>query len=937
MPKQGKNKVRAAEYLVLWLLTIVLPAILLVPAIDFLGERHFEYEKALAMATARNQINRFDHLLNCENFLDSNKNRLSQGLAQLKKPTNAGLKDQIKKNIGIMPIYAVFQQREDEKILSFVERRDDIKDCILPSKILFRRIFSELTANKFENTPQYERLLKNNRLQLQQMFKTVTTNTILKNRILSNFSFYLGGEIYFMILQMPEKAKISHAILVFRGKDISSNQIVAAAMSEVANTQVILRPLSFSRHTTRPEAFNSQALADQYGISMIYPANQYFIRHYHHQGGTRIEKAPEKVPFIRHRIRFSSLRSSLLRMRKAIRAGSIVFVVFFTAIFLRFSIFGLEFSKSLKQRILAGIFAAAIFPVGMLCLCLFLYQGFDNLISQLNLVQHIELKIAQNFEQLVQRNKQIEMFMNNNKTLLQKLDGIEEVEFSSLIESLGKVLPFSEASYITEKNNFHKSFPERRSIFNMNAEDPIWSFFPNNVLRWAKEDGRKNRVAQHYFNVAGQTLKASFFNDSMMQYGGFYLISQGAVPIWVSSIRVYSKQFPEQISGIMHLKYELGPILHDFYQSKTRSEEVFYEELGNHRIHYGYFPLKLVSNNDFWQGSCASEHRDLFSEFLQNDQIQNIAKADGSQVFIRTNQGFKHKIIAIAQRLEKSDELGWIGLMVPSLIFIFLVLIFASRLLDHFFLQPINSMANCAEKIARGSEEWSLKISTGDELENLNQNFTEMLRGLQQRNALKEFVSADAFSEIQEKTSLELYPGGEYQEVSVLFASVKSQTEETDSSPEKIIARMNTFLSLCSKCSMRNSGIIDKIVEDTIMIIFRSGDNLDHSLNAARAALEIRNEVSRHDLISKIGIASGKVISGRIGSYTGKLDFTVIGDTVNLAARLKNEALLSSTGIIISGSMMRLLKGRARVNFLRRSSIKGKSREFNIYELVELR
>ncbi len=93
----------------------------------------------------------------------------------------------------------------------------------------------------------------------------------------------------------------------------------------------------------------------------------------------------------------------------------------------------------------------------------------------------------------------------------------------------------------------------------------------------------------------------------------------------------------------------------------------------------------------------------------------------------------------------------------------------------------------------------------------------------------------------------------------------------------------------------------------------------------------------RHNLDIYAGIASGTVISGRIGSYTGKLDFTVIGDQVNLAARLKNEALESSSGLIISGSTMRLLKGKGRVNFLRRCSLKGKSREYNIYELYELR
>ena len=87
------------------------------------------------------------------------------------------------------------------------------------------------------------------------------------------------------------------------------------------------------------------------------------------------------------------------------------------------------------------------------------------------------------------------------------------------------------------------------------------------------------------------------------------------------------------------------------------------------------------------------------------------------------------------------------------------------------------------------------------------------------------------------------------------------------------------------------------------------------------------------------GISSGKVISGKIGSYSGKLDFTVIGNPVNSAARFKTESKKGTeqTGIIISGTTIRLTKGKARVKFLRRVAIKGKSRKYNIYELIAIR
>jgi class 3 adenylate cyclase len=909
-------------------------------ALDYFAAKHLEYEKIQAIASARHKILRFDHLLNVKTFFESKKQPLINEFGKLRKPESSSLQEVIRKNAEVLPVFSVFKIKDSDKIISLKSLREDIKHCTMPSKILFRRIFLELAMKDPEKIRENERLVKGNRLQLQQMFKLITTNTILKNSVLQNFSVYLGGEVYFLILEMPKDSMISHAILLFRGKDIASERIVSFAMSEVDNTQVILRKTDFSGNTTDPGKFNSKVLYDNQGITVTYPANQYFIRHYLHNGCTEIKRNLEKLPYIRHRIRFSRLQSEPMRMRKAIRVAILTIIMIFSAAFFRFAFFGIELARSLKKRILAGMFAAAIFPVGTLSLCLYLYQSFDDYLYQLNLIQHIEMKIAQNFERLVQRTEQIEMFMNKNPQILEKFQNISEADFQKMALKISRILPVSEISYITEDNSFNRPFPERRSIFVMNAEDPIWSFMPKHVLRWEKEDGRKNRQPQHYFDVAGQKVKATFFNETMIQYGAFYLISQGAVPLWVSSIRVADPKEPRKIFGILHFKYELGPILKDYYEKNAESENLFFEELGNHKIYYGYFPLKKISNNDFWQGSHDNQHRQIFSNFLQNNRNQDILKSDGKMTFIRTNQGFKHKVIAIAERKEQGRSLKWSNLFYSGFLFILLVLLFASQLLDHFFVLPINNMAQCAEKIARGGVEWNLKLSTNDELDELNMNFASMVNGLRQRNALKEFVSEDAFAEIEETHELELYPGGEYQEASIVFAAInlesgKNATSINDS--EKNMQRMDLFLSICDQISKRNSGMVDKIVEDTIMLVFRGKSGINHSLNAATTALQIKERAEESGLKLKIGISSGQVISGRIGSYTGKLDFTVIGDTVNLAARLKNEAGESSTGIILSGSAMRQLKGKARVNFLRRSSIKGKSREFNIYELVDLR
>ncbi|HPT48480.1 MAG TPA: adenylate/guanylate cyclase domain-containing protein, partial [Candidatus Rifleibacterium sp.] len=226
-------------------------------------------------------------------------------------------------------------------------------------------------------------------------------------------------------------------------------------------------------------------------------------------------------------------------------------------------------------------------------------------------------------------------------------------------------------------------------------------------------------------------------------------------------------------------------------------------------------------------------------------------------------------------------------------------------------------------------------------LERLNRSFAGLVKGLQQRNMLKDYVSSDAFSDISSSAGPSLSPGGEYCEATILFAAIKDYHRlAAASSPQQTVELLNRFISMGDRIVKEQGGSLDKIINHTLMLVFREipDEAESHALRAARTALRLA-EVAQSELTTGIyaGIASGTVISGKIGSYKGKLDFTVIGNPVNLAARLKTEAATSNSGLIVSGSTMRLLKGRGKVNFLRRCSLKGKAREYNIYELYDLR
>jgi hypothetical protein len=930
----AKVKPAKTQIALTWLMTIFLPILATFLIIDFFYDKHNEYAETQAIKTTFDKLTIINSALYPENYFQSFVPEVKKLTRECTSRNPAGLVCQIASLTEVTPVFSVFKVANSKALVSFENKPADIKNVTLPHRVLLRRFFSQICSTDKKSSAELSRT----KLQVQQLFKALTIITLLKNKVARNFSYYLGGEIFFMLIEVEDSRMFSHGLLMFRGRDLKAATLAQRACGIDLSTRIVLKELNTDFASQAPHEFNSGIKHTKKGIIITKPTNQNFARYFLHKGGVRIIKDVNLFPFIEAFIPKEQLNSNLENFHKYLKLLLLIIGMCLSAVFLRFAMFGLDFSKSLKTRVIAAIVLVAIFPFAILGSSLYLYVSFDSYISELNLTQHIEIKIAQIFEELLQKIAQYETWLAARPEINTRLVNCTKKEFNSFARQLGQTLPFTEASLVTSKTKqFNFIFPERRSVFRFGQNDPIWNFIPLKTLGWFAEDGRSNRTAQHYFMVAGQEIKASFLGESMQPVGKFFPLNQGAVPVWVSTSKILDmKQKPFKLKAILTLRYELGPFLKSFYKEK---KEAFSETHGNYKIVYGYFPTRQISNFDYWQGSFDSKYQDSFNKYLSANQNQTITK-DSSVVLIRNNRNMAHKVIAIALKNEMSVFDSWKSFLILAAGYMMLVIFFCSRLLDLLFLEPVLLMARSAEKIARGAETWILKLNSGDEIESLNHSFANLIKGLQQRNALKNYVSETAYSEIANNSNTELYPGGEYQKASVLFVMTPELlTQFNSDNPQIFIEELNSFITICEKISTPLGGVIDKVIENTIMIVFRQALNEEssHCLRSAKAAIAIKQALQQRNKTIQAGIAAGQVISGRIGSYKGKLDFTVIGDTVNMAARLKAEAADSNSGIIISGLSMRLLKGKARVNFLRRSSIKGKSREFNIYELVELR
>lgn len=189
--------------------------------------------------------------------------------------------------------------------------------------------------------------------------------------------------------------------------------------------------------------------------------------------------------------------------------------------------------------------------------------------------------------------------------------------------------------------------------------------------------------------------------------------------------------------------------------------------------------------------------------------------------------------------------------------------------------------------------------------------------------------------------------GGARVEATILFSDIADFTTICEQhTPETISKMLNRYMTVMSKAIMLHSGTIDKFIGDAIMAFWGAPlPDPEHSLNACRAALSMRdrlaplnrelNEEGLPELSFRIGISTGSVIAGNMGSEE-LFDYTVIGDAVNIASRLEGANKLFNTDILICHYVYENVKGRVDVLPLDRISVKGKADKVEVYKLIRV-
>ena len=245
-------------------------------------------------------------------------------------------------------------------------------------------------------------------------------------------------------------------------------------------------------------------------------------------------------------------------------------------------------------------------------------------------------------------------------------------------------------------------------------------------------------------------------------------------------------------------------------------------------------------------------------------------------------------------------------------------------------VDPIVELQEAINRARRGDGSVEVDIYDGSELGVLQAGFNEMMRGLGEREHIRETFSRFVGTEVADR-ALEERPqlGGEDRKVAVLFIDVIGSTDFAVShAPEEVVEELNKFFQRVVAIVHRNDGIINKFLGDAALAVFGAPSNVyDSTSMALQAARELRRELRGLELQAGIGVASGHVVAGHIGGHD-RFEYTVIGDAVNEAARLTELAKDTPGRVLTNAATLKTANEaeQARWTFMKSIELRGRHR-----------
>jgi class 3 adenylate cyclase len=256
--------------------------------------------------------------------------------------------------------------------------------------------------------------------------------------------------------------------------------------------------------------------------------------------------------------------------------------------------------------------------------------------------------------------------------------------------------------------------------------------------------------------------------------------------------------------------------------------------------------------------------------------------------------------------------------------------------------KPIYSLLHKISAVRTGNYNVQAPVMSSDEIGILTNEFNEMVIGLKERELIKDTFGKYLTKEVAGiilNNKIDL--SGEMRLATILVTDIVSYTSISEGlHPKEIVSMLNEYFTEIVKIITRNNGIVNKFIGDSIFAIFNVPlDDDAHALNAIKAAKEINTYTENNifgngtDLHTRIGINTGEVLAGNLGSKD-RMEYTVIGDEVNIASRLEQLNKTYNTKILIGENTYNYVKESVECTKIDSIKLKGKENSITVYTIM---
>ena len=278
------------------------------------------------------------------------------------------------------------------------------------------------------------------------------------------------------------------------------------------------------------------------------------------------------------------------------------------------------------------------------------------------------------------------------------------------------------------------------------------------------------------------------------------------------------------------------------------------------------------------------------------------------------------------------------------IIFIIVLVIIVNRFLIGRVLQSIYLSSKLIQKfeIEEIEKKRLLDSSVVKELDTLATSMNMIKTGLV---AFSKYLPKQIVKDVLQG-NIKAEIGGEHKEVTIFFSDIANFTKTSETLGSKLFETLEIYFDKLSGILIDNNANIDKYIGDAIMAFWNApADNKMHALDACKAAVKCHRSLEKLQhrwakenkplLETRFGLHTGEVLVGNMGGEY-KMDYTVLGDNVNLASRLEGLNKLYKTHILISEDTYAQAKADVIVRLLDKVTVKGKTEPTKIYELLGL-